>query len=122
MDKISITGLECFGYHGCSAAENELGQRFTIDAMMELDLHAGGCSDDIEQTADYAAIMTGLRHAVESTTHKLIEAAAEDAATWLLASYPLVQRVTLTLHKPASPIPEHFRDISVTITREREQS
>lgn len=122
MDNITITGLECFGHHGCSTAENELGQRFTIDAVLELDLAAAGRSDDLTQTVDYAAVMTGLRHAVESETHRLIEAAAEDAADWLLAAYPLVARVTITLHKPASPIPEHFRDVAVTITRSREAS
>ena len=51
MDKIFITGLECFGRHGCSKEEQLLGQRFLIDLELEVDLRE--IRDEISETVAY---------------------------------------------------------------------
>ena len=37
----------------------------------------------------------------------------------VLREYPSIVRVEVTVHKPSAPIPGPFRDVSVSIMRER---
>ena len=48
----------------------------------------------------------------------LIETVAERVAQIAL-SYPVVDEVTVTVHKPSAPIEVPFSDVSVTIRRGR---
>ena len=38
MDKIKLTGLNFYGYHGCLPSERQMGQEFIVDISMYLDL------------------------------------------------------------------------------------
>jgi dihydroneopterin aldolase len=50
---------------------------------------------------------------------KLIEAAAGNIAEAVLAKFPRVQSVEVTIHKPHAPIAATFSDVGVTLTRRR---
>ena len=50
---------------------------------------------------------------------KLIEAAAEDLARYLLLQYPMVRKVTLELEKPGAPVPYAFDTVLIRIARSR---
>jgi len=50
---------------------------------------------------------------------KLIEAAAGKVADAVLAKFPRVLAVEVTIHKPHAPIAATFSDVGVTITRKR---
>jgi 7,8-dihydroneopterin aldolase/epimerase/oxygenase len=38
MDKMYVTGMKFYGYHGVFAEEQKLGQRFSVDVILLLDL------------------------------------------------------------------------------------
>lgn len=114
-----LTGLDCFGHHGCQPEEREQGQHFLVDLVLELDLKAAGTSDDMRQTVDYAAVFGTVRRIVEGSPCKLIETVAERVATAILSAYAPVQSVEVMLHKPYAPLPDHFRDAAVRIVRRR---
>lgn len=118
MDYINVNGMEFFGYHGVLSEENRLGQRFIIDVEMGLDLQEAGRSDDLEQTVNYAVIYEKIKEIVEGKPFKLIEALAEAVAGAVLAE-PLIKSVKVTVHKPAAPVAGIFRDINITIQREK---
>jgi dihydroneopterin aldolase len=44
---------------------------------------------------------------------------AGDIADAILAAYPLVQEIEVTLHKPFAPLPDRFRDAAVRLVRKR---
>ena len=46
MDKISVHGIQFYGYHGVLPEETELGTRFAVDVDLFLDLREAGLSDD----------------------------------------------------------------------------
>ena len=54
---------------------------------------------------------------VEGPAFKTIEAVAEAAAQKLKNSYPLLQGLKITVHKPGAPIAGIFHDVSVTLER-----
>ncbi len=119
MDRITLTGMEFYGRHGCLPEERENGQIFLVDAELFLDLGRAGKSDALEDTVDYAAVFACIRRIVEGTPRRLIEALAEEIAGTVLHDFPMLRGIVLTVHKPQAPIPGRFRDVSVTVERER---
>jgi dihydroneopterin aldolase len=122
-DRILLTGMAFFGRHGVLPAERELGGRFVVDVEAALDLRPAGTSDDLAATLDYAAIYEQVRALVEETHYQLIEALAERIAGDLLARFPLLQGVTVRVHKPGAPIPgAAVVAVAVEVQRRREAS
>ena len=97
MDKICIRRLEVYAYHGVYEEEKRLGQKFYITVEMELDTRAAGISDDLQASVNYGEVCLGIVEWTKSHRRKLIEAAAEDIAHYLLVQYPMVRKVTVEL-------------------------
>src|SRR5215218_186239 len=120
-DRLLLTGLAFYGYHGVLPAERALGARFIVDIEAALDLRAAGERDDLAATVDYAAMFEEVRAIVEGPPCNLIEAVAERVAGRLLARFGPLQGVTVRVHKPGAPIPgATFATIVVELHRTRE--
>jgi 7,8-dihydroneopterin aldolase/epimerase/oxygenase len=120
-DRIVLTGLAFFGRHGVLPAERELGGRFVVDVEASLDLRPAGTRDDLAATVDYAAMYERIRRLVEDSRYDLLEAVAEHLAADLLAAFPLLEAVTVRVHKPGAPIPgAATAAVAVEIHRARE--
>lgn len=119
MDRIELSGMEFFGYHGCFAEERQKGQNFIVDAMLFLDLTEAGRTDDLCRSVNYAGVFEDVRSIVEGEAKNLIEALAEEIAAQLLKKYAALKRVEIAVHKPQAPIAGCFRDVCVRIARDR---
>lgn len=117
-DRITLSGLEVFAHHGVFDFEREQGQRFIIDVEVAVDLRAAAAGDELAATVHYGELAEAIASAVERDPVDLIETVAERVAQVALG-YPAVVRVETTIHKPDAPIARTFRDVSVSITRER---
>ncbi|GGK11953.1 7,8-dihydroneopterin aldolase [Pilimelia terevasa] len=117
-DRITLRGLTVRGHHGVFAHERAAGQDFVVDAELEVDLAAAGRSDDLADTVDYGALATGLAGIVGGAPVDLIETLAARLVVACLAD-PRVAAATVTVHKPAAPIPLSFADVAVTVRRTR---
>lgn len=120
MDKIILTGLPFFAYHGCLPEEKKNGQTFLIDLTLETDLRAAGESDDLSKSVDYSAVYRLIRPLVEDHTYNLLERLGEGIAKDILAAFPQVQAVTVTVHKPQAPLGGLFADAAIELTRRRD--
>lgn len=118
MDRITITGLEVFGHHGVLPHEREFGQRFVVDAHLDLDLSAAAASDDLADTVDYGALSARIAEVIAGEPSDLIEHVAGRIAERCLDD-PRVAAVEVTLHKPNAPLPVVAREVAVTLRRER---
>lgn len=118
MDRITLTGMHFYGYHGCLAEENKKGQPFHVDVVLYADLQAAGKNDDLYSTIDYSLVYIAVKDIVENHTYKLIEKVAEMIADTLLGQFP-IDAVDVTVHKPQAPIGGAFDDVSVTVERSR---
>lgn len=113
-----LRGLRGYGRHGVLASERTLGQPFVVDLVLEVDTRAAGASDDLAQTADYAAAAAAVLAVVEGEPVALLERLAQRIADTVLAD-ARVSAVEVTVHKPSAPVPVPFEDIAVTIRRTR---
>lgn len=118
-DRIFVRGLALHAYHGVMAHEAKVGQTFTIDLDLEIDLAAAARSDKVVDTVSYDKVVDCASEAFCAQRHRLIEAAAGKVADALLAHFPRVRSVRVTIHKPHAPIAARFDDVGVTLVRIR---
>ena len=118
-DKMIITGVEAFGYHGFLDYERETGQPFVVDAKLSVDLRESGLKDEITETVDYNDLAILIHNEILGPSVKLIESLAERIAGKILKAYPTVKEVEVSVHKPRAPITVPFGSITVTIKRSR---
>lgn len=115
-DRITLTGLELYGYHGVFPDEKRDGQRFVVDLTVWLDLTAAAGSDDLAATVHYGELAELAAGIVTGPARDLIETVAAQIADEIMLRYP-VHAVEVTVHKPSAPIPLTFADVAVTIRR-----
>ena len=115
-DELTVTGIECYGYHGVFEHEKREGQPFVVDLTLGLDTRAAAASDDLRDTVEAA-----VKAAVEADPVDLIETLAQRLADVCLRDVR-VEWARITVHKPDAPIEATFGDVTLTITRERPSS
>ena len=119
-DRIVLSGLRSFGYHGIFEEERRSGQEFTVDVTLALDLSRAGETDDLRDTVHYGEVADVVTGIVTGPPMDLIEAVAHGIAKAVLEGFPAVQSVGVTVHKPNAPLTQEFDDVAVSITRSRQ--
>ena len=98
-DRITLTGLGAVGYHGVFEKERRSGQPFFVDLVLSVDLRPAGTTDDLTRTVHYGEVAEMVREIIIGTRFQLIEALAEEIARALVASFPAVAELEVTVHK-----------------------
>lgn len=119
MDKIIITDLKLFAYHGVNPEEKTDGQNFYLDITACLDLSLPCSSDNVEDTVSYAKMIKTATRVFTAGKYDLIERAAQVVADALLEDYPQLCRIQVTVKKPEAPVKADFGNVAVQIERER---
>jgi 7,8-dihydroneopterin aldolase/epimerase/oxygenase len=118
-DTIFIKGVVVHARHGVMKHETEVGQRFVIDIELFADLSESSRSDRLADTTSYSNVVETATDAFKNANYKLLERAAGAVADAILAGFPKVRAVKVTVHKPHAPIAEIFEDVGVVLTRNR---
>lgn len=118
-DRIELTGLECFGYHGVFEEEKKTGQPFIVDVTCWLD--TAGIEDDLNRTVNYAELADVTAHIVEGPSRDLIETVAAEVAETAMQHFEILHAIEVTIHKPKAPIPRTFADVAVVARRSRKR-
>ena len=120
-DRIFIHGLSMHAYHGVMAYEAKVGQTFTLDLELEIDLSDAARSDKVADTVSYDKVAECAAHTFCAQRFRLIEAAAGRVADAILKEFARVRAVRVTIHKPHAPIAATFSDVGVTLVRNRQK-
>lgn len=118
MDRIHITNLEAFGYHGVFEEEAFLGQKFIVDAVLHLDTRTAGKSDALQDSLDYGQVCQMIKKIIETERFQLLERLAEEISSRLLLTFSKLQRVEITVKKPWAPVHVSIDTVAVSIIRE----
>jgi dihydroneopterin aldolase len=114
-----IDRLALHACHGAKEAERSLGQRFYLDIVAVADVDRAVVSDRLEDSVHYGDMIKAATRTFTERTFSLIEAAAGAVANDLLARFPPLLAVTVTVHKPAAPVSAILDNISATVERRR---
>jgi len=112
---ISLLGLEAIGHHGVYPDERRNGQRFIVDVILHLPITA---DDNLAQTVDYSELARAVIDLIEDDPVDLLETLAHRVADRCLEE-PLPTAVTVIVHKPEAPLDMIFRDVTVTLRKDR---
>jgi 7,8-dihydroneopterin aldolase/epimerase/oxygenase len=118
-DAVFISGLALHAYHGVMQHEAKVGQTFTLDLMLDIDLTEASRSDKLAHTVGYDEVVAIATRAFCARRYRLVEAAAGAVAEAVLGRFPLITSVRVTVHKPHAPIAATFADVGVSIIRSR---
>jgi 7,8-dihydroneopterin aldolase/epimerase/oxygenase len=118
-DAIFVNGLILHAYHGVMPHEAKVGQPFGLDLILDIDLAEASRTDTLKTSVSYETLVKTASEAFCARRYRLVEAAAGAVADAVLASYPQVRGVRVTVRKPHAPIAATFNDVGVIITRTR---
>ena len=119
MDKITISNLHIYAYHGVHESEKENGQNFYVSAVLYTDLYQPGHTDVLNDTVSYSDAAKLINRVFISEKYDLIEKAAYVCAEAVLDEFPAVTAIDLKVSKPEAPIGLEFENVSVDITISR---
>jgi dihydroneopterin aldolase/2-amino-4-hydroxy-6-hydroxymethyldihydropteridine diphosphokinase len=117
MDRITISNLEVFAFHGVLKEENSLGQKFLVSAQLYTDIMEAAEEDDITKSINYASVCKTIDAFLKENTFKLIETTADRLAYHLLETYPRISKIQVEVKKPWAPIHMTLDTVSVVVER-----
>src|SRR2546428_14089448 len=117
-DRLVLSGMRFFAYHGVLPEERAQGQEFLVDVELEADLQNSARRDALELTGDYRRAYEIGKTVMEGEPQNLIETLAESIAAKVLG-LARVTAVTVRVRKPQGPPPGPPDDSSVGTKRER---
>jgi dihydroneopterin aldolase len=121
-DRIHLRGIRSYGYTGFLAEEKVLGQWFSVDLILEINLQAAGQSDNLQDTLDYRAAIDIVKTTIQTECFDLVERLAQVIAERLLnLDRQRLTAVNLKLTKEAAPIPDFGGEIIIDIYRTQDK-
>ena len=118
-DKIVLEGLEFYGFHGVSDAEQTIGHRYRVDTWLTVDTQKAGESDNLADTVDYGTVAQRIVEFGTGTQFRLLESLTSRLISLLLKEFPEVQAIRLRVQKIAPPMDAILASVGVDITRNR---
>ncbi|MCJ8518169.1 dihydroneopterin aldolase [Pseudorhizobium tarimense] len=101
---IKLKNCAFFARHGVLEEEAAMGQRFFVDAILEVDGGEALSSDRVEDTVHYGEAFQLIEEVMTGRRRKLIETLAMDIAKLLCSRYPQIHRAQIAIRKPSAPI------------------
>ena len=114
MGVVRLEGLEYFSHHGYHHEEQKLGNRYTVDISMELDVTNAAENDDLEGTVNYERVYTIISEIMEVNT-KLLEHIAYKINQAMLSEFPQLDSVETVVSKHNPPLKGICRVASATL-------
>jgi len=121
-DRIELTGLECFGYHGVFDEEKRTGQPFIVDITCWSEFAEAAAHDDLTKTINYAELADVAASIVEGPSRDLIETVASEVADTIMDSFTDLHAVEVTVHKPKPPFPRFLPFVASAPRRSRKHA
>lgn len=112
---ITLQNCAFFARHGVHDEEEFLGQRFFVDAELEVTAGESLERDSIDDTVNYGIVFTVIEEIVTGRRRYLIEALALDVAKELCRRFPTIRRAKITVRKPNAPVPGVLDYVQVSV-------
>lgn len=115
--KILLRGVEFYAYGGVTPEERKVGQRYSVNAEMVLDISRAAVTDDLQDTVSYAEAVHIVVQTAKAEPFNLLESLASRLGEALLEKFP-IQGVTIQLHKLLPPVEGTVASAGIEISLE----
>ena len=116
MDCIELKNITFHAYHGVLEQERKVGNTYTIDLKLYLDLSKAMKSDRLEDTVNYAEVWKYVREEMDIPAC-LLEHIAGRIICRIKNAFPFIQTVEIRLAKKNPPMGADILETSVVIQR-----
>lgn len=116
MDYICLNNIQIYAHHGVLKQERVVGNMFSIDLKMGIDLHKACQSDKLEDTVNYAAVFQEIQLEMQ-TPGNLLEFVAERICNRLKNNFKEIQSIEIKLTKRNPPMTGQLDSVSVCLSR-----
>ncbi len=113
--RITLKNCAFFARHGVYTEEQTMGQRFFVDAVLDVDPGGALERDNIEGTVNYGEVFQLIEQVVTEQRFYLIEALALTIAQSLRNQFEQITRASITVRKPNAPVPGVLDYVEVTV-------
>ncbi len=103
MGKISLEGLEFFAYHGAYIEEQKIGNRYSVDIIIDTDFTLAAETDRLKETVNYEDVYEHIKEVMHQK-HRLLEHIGYSIIERIRTQYPNVQQVEVSVSKFNPPI------------------
>jgi 7,8-dihydroneopterin aldolase/epimerase/oxygenase len=103
MGQIALEGMEFFAYHGHFDEEQKIGNKYSIDVIIETDLAKPATSDNLRDTIDYGDIYQMVKE-VMSKKHRLLEHVGHEIIDAIRLRFNSIRKVSVSVSKFNPPI------------------
>jgi dihydroneopterin aldolase len=119
LDKISLSNIHVFAYHGVYPEEQKLGQKFIISVDLFADLSTICNSDNIADGFCYGDTTHKIIHFCLNNRFNTLESLSHALGKYLFFINKIIHNVVIKIEKPNAPINCHIDSVSVEIHRSR---
>jgi dihydroneopterin aldolase len=100
---VELLGMEFFAKHGCYAEERKIGNKYTVDVVLKVEMDKAVHLDKLEGTVDYERIYKIVK-GVMSVEANLLEHLAGKMVNEIKATFESVQAAKVSVSKHNPPI------------------
>ena len=118
-DKIILSNMKFYAYHGVYTEEQEKGQNFYIDVEMFTDTKKAGLSDNLEDTINYGEVYGIIKDINTKDKFQLIEKLADYISKEILSRFIEIEKIIVRVRKPDAPINGDFDWAGIEVERDR---
>lgn len=116
MGRVSLEGMEFYARHGYYEEERIIGNKYSVDVHLELDLSKAAESDKLEGTVNYEKVYEIVAN-VMSIDANLLEHLAGKMIKALKSNFPNTKKVTVKVAKFNPPIKGLCQKASVELSQ-----
>ncbi|KQS39838.1 dihydroneopterin aldolase [Pedobacter sp. Leaf194] len=99
---VALKDVKCFALHGYYPEEQLIGNHFVVD--LETEFTPQAFDDQLAKTVNYEHLNTIVQDEMKNT-QKLLETVLNNIISKVIALYPFVDHVTVSLKKLNPPMP-----------------
>ena|SRR6185295_19270908 len=115
---ITISGINCYAWHGCLEEEAIIGGNYIVDVDIKTNIDEAAATDDLNKTVDYVRVYEIVKQQM-AIRSKLIETVAKRIADELLRHISRIEKVTVKVTKIRPPVNGDVERVSVVIEQTR---
>jgi len=115
--EISLEGLEFYAYHGYYAEEQKIGNNFSVDAKVIVQLDPA-LSDDLNSTINYEEMYLIVKKEMEQPS-RLLEDVAKRILDKVFLRFENIDYAEIGVSKLHPPIPGKCRQAKVLLKKSR---
>src|SRR5690554_4098569 len=121
MNKILITGMEFFAFHGHYEEEKLAGNKFVVDLTLWYNTRKAEQSDNLEDALNYQSVYISVKEIISNTKVKLLEHLAAKILDNLFSEFDNLRKAEVYLKKVNPPMGGQIKDVGVVMRKKNKK-